>query len=219
MLRPSRINPKLSAYNQVWGNFDYNKTPLAPPRCKVVVHESAEKRDSIGYHGKEGFYCGWSPNHYQNVNCWIKETGGMRDSATVEFFPKYVQMPKTSSKDRLAAVLEDLVEIVKHKKHPARPSLQLGTETNDAIRQLEEIFAPPKQDTDESSRVLDTATDKRMAPHAEPRVDTTIYPTGTIVMKKFGKGIHRGEVKRYDEDRKYYWIDYDNGNSEEMTQK
>ena len=139
--------------------------------------------------------------------------------ATVEFFPKYVQIPKTSSKERLAAVLEDLVEIVKHKKHPARPSLQLGTETNDAIRQLEEIFAAPKQDTDESPRVLDTATDKRMAPHAEPRVDTTIYPTGTIIMKKFGKGIHRGEVKRYDKDRKYYWIDYNNGDSEEMTQK
>ena len=24
MLWPSRINPKLSAYNQIWGNFDYN---------------------------------------------------------------------------------------------------------------------------------------------------------------------------------------------------
>ena len=43
----------------------------------------------------------------------------MRDLATVEFFPKYVQMPETSSKDRFAAVLEDLVEIIKHKKHPA----------------------------------------------------------------------------------------------------
>ena len=83
ILRPSQINPKLSAYNQVWGNFDFNKTPLAPPGCKVVVHESADKRDSFGYHGKEGFYYGWSPNHYRNVNCWIKETGGMRDLATV----------------------------------------------------------------------------------------------------------------------------------------
>lgn len=117
----------------------------------------------------------------------------MRDSVTADFSPKYIQMPKTSPKDRLAAVLEDLVEILKRKKHPARPLLQLGTKTNDAIRQLEEIFAPPKQDTDKSSRVLDTATNKRMASHAEPRVDTnstkepTIYPTGTIVMKNLEK--------------------------------
>ena len=31
LLRPSRINPKLSAYEFLNGIFDYNKTPLAPP--------------------------------------------------------------------------------------------------------------------------------------------------------------------------------------------
>ena len=30
MLRRSRINPKLSAYTQTFGMFDYNRTPLAP---------------------------------------------------------------------------------------------------------------------------------------------------------------------------------------------
>ena len=30
MLRTSIINPKLSSYMQLWGNFDFNKTPLAP---------------------------------------------------------------------------------------------------------------------------------------------------------------------------------------------
>ena len=72
-------------------------------------------------------------------------------------------------------------------------------------------------------------SDKRVDPHAETRVmqkkpeAPTLYPVGTIVMKKFGKGrlraIHCGKVKRYDEDRKYYWIDYDNGDLEEMTHK
>ena len=37
-------------------------------------------------------------------------------------------------------------------------------------------------------------------------------------MKKIGEGIHQGKAKRYDEDRKYYWNDYDNGDSEEMNQ-
>ena len=31
MLRGSRINTKLSAYQQIWDDFDYNKTTLAPP--------------------------------------------------------------------------------------------------------------------------------------------------------------------------------------------
>ena len=31
MCQPFHINWKLSAHQQVWGNFDFNKTPLAPP--------------------------------------------------------------------------------------------------------------------------------------------------------------------------------------------
>jgi hypothetical protein len=39
MLRMSRLNPKLSAYAQVNGEFDYNTTPMAPPSIKVLIHE------------------------------------------------------------------------------------------------------------------------------------------------------------------------------------
>ena len=39
LLRGSRMNPKLSAYAQNEGEFDYNRTPLAPPGIRVVVHE------------------------------------------------------------------------------------------------------------------------------------------------------------------------------------
>ena len=38
LLYPSRINPKLSAYDQVFGAFDYQKTPLPPPGMKVLTH-------------------------------------------------------------------------------------------------------------------------------------------------------------------------------------
>ena len=41
-------------------------------------------------------------------------------------FQKLVQMPKTSSEDRLAAVLEDLKEVLKH-PHPKTPFLDKGT--------------------------------------------------------------------------------------------
>ena len=41
MLRPS-INPVKSAYNELWGNFDFNKTPLEPPGCLVVAHKRAQ---------------------------------------------------------------------------------------------------------------------------------------------------------------------------------
>ena len=44
LLRNSRINPRLSAYASLFGNFDFNKTPLAPPGTKVVIHSKPENR-------------------------------------------------------------------------------------------------------------------------------------------------------------------------------
>ena len=138
-------------------------------------------------------------------------------------------MPKTSSEDRLAATLEDLSEILKNPQFK-KSFLQQGPETNDAIRKITEIFHPAKSDAVASPRVIEPATTKRTDEHVVPRrVDeepskiasdqieqNTI---GTIVRKKFGNGIYYGKVKRYDKEQKYYWIDYDNGDSEEMTHK
>ena len=41
LLRPSWLNPKLSAYQQMHGTFDYNQTPLPPPLisiCSVFLY-------------------------------------------------------------------------------------------------------------------------------------------------------------------------------------
>ncbi len=49
--------------------------------------------------------------------------------------------------------------------------------------------------------------------------ETPQHPIGTIVRKKFRKGIHQGEVKQYNSDTEWYWIDYDNSDSEEMSHR
>ena len=38
LLRPSKMNPKLSAYAQLFGTFEYNKNPLAPPGCGAIAY-------------------------------------------------------------------------------------------------------------------------------------------------------------------------------------
>jgi hypothetical protein len=77
MCRPSRINPKLLAYQQVWGNFDFNKTPLAPPGCKVVVHDRPMERGAWACHGVVGYYIGPAMKHYRNYNSYIPATKGI----------------------------------------------------------------------------------------------------------------------------------------------
>ena len=41
MLRTSRINPKLSAYATLEGQFNFNQTPLAPPGTRALAFVSS----------------------------------------------------------------------------------------------------------------------------------------------------------------------------------
>jgi hypothetical protein len=61
LMRPSNVNPKLSAYELLNGVFDYNRTPLAPPGTKVIVHTPTDKRKTWQTHGVEGWYIGMAP--------------------------------------------------------------------------------------------------------------------------------------------------------------
>jgi len=59
MLRRLRINPKLSAYTQLFGMFDYNQTPLAPLGTKAFAHERPNQRCTHADHGKNSL-CHWT---------------------------------------------------------------------------------------------------------------------------------------------------------------
>jgi hypothetical protein len=64
MLRRSRINPQLSAQAQINGAFDFNRTPLAPPGTKVLIHEKPSTRGTWAPPAIEGWYLGPSQRHY-----------------------------------------------------------------------------------------------------------------------------------------------------------
>ena len=87
LLRRSRINPRLSAEAQLNGEFDYNRTPMAPPGTKVLIHETPQQRRTWDLHGKEGWYIGTSPLHYRCYHIYIPETQGERITKTVQFSP------------------------------------------------------------------------------------------------------------------------------------
>ena len=58
VLRPSRLNPKLSAYAQLEVAFDFTRTPLAPPGTRAIVHEKPTQRRTWAPHGVDGWYIG-----------------------------------------------------------------------------------------------------------------------------------------------------------------
>ena len=54
LLRPSRLNPRLSAEAQLNGDFDFNRIPLAPPGTQVIVHKTPNNRRTWAPHGVDG---------------------------------------------------------------------------------------------------------------------------------------------------------------------
>ena len=80
LLRASRVQPKLSAYAMIHGVFDYNQTPLAPPGCKIAIHDRAGEPRTWAEHASRGFYVGPALDHYRNYRCNIPQTKATRVS-------------------------------------------------------------------------------------------------------------------------------------------
>ena len=115
LLRISRVNQQLSAHAILFGNFDFNKTPLAPPGTKVLIHSKPKDRNSWGFHGRKGWYTTPSPEHYRCVKCFIPETHRTVDTDTVDFFPHKVPSPEIISTDFLEKAALDILTILHHK--------------------------------------------------------------------------------------------------------
>ena len=113
LMRGSRLNPKLSAYAQLHGPYDSNRTPIAPPGTKVIVHVKPDDRETWAPHGVDGWYVGPALDSYRCYICWIIDTRRECISDTLEWFPTKVTMPLASSLDLVIAAAHDLVAALK----------------------------------------------------------------------------------------------------------
>jgi hypothetical protein len=183
LLRASRLNPRLSAHEQLNGTFDFNRTPLAPLGTRVVLHEKPAQRRSWDPHGQDGWYIGHAPEHYRCYQVYVTKTAGTRISDTVEFFPRATSMPRTSSADAATFAAQALVEALAHPA-PAAPFALLGDLQQQALQKLAAIFnqavnpSSPAPPASPSPRV--DSPSQRVHPSPPPRVPTAHthrYPT------------------------------------------
>jgi hypothetical protein len=140
LLRPSRLNPRMSAEAMMNGPFDFNRTPIAPLGTKVLVHEKPAVRGTWAPHAIDGWYVGPARQHYRCYTVYIPSTKGTRHSETVEFFPYQLTMPVTSSSELAIKAAEDLTHILRNPA-PASPFHKFGTETSIALAKLADIFS------------------------------------------------------------------------------
>ena len=188
LLRSSHINPKLSAQALIHGSFDFNRTPLAPPGTKVLIHTKPNTRETWAPHGAEGWYLGPAMNHYRCYRVYANETRAERIADTLAWFPSEIKMPSASSTDAAIAAAHDLITALQN-PHPASALSPLADNEHAALQQLAEIFRnrtdpstipvppgfeplPPVPDT-----TSNTATEPRVVPTNPPTyIQSTINP-------------------------------------------
>jgi hypothetical protein len=186
MIRRSRINPRLSAHTQIFGVFDYNRTPLAPIGTRTVVHEPTTQQGHTTFsdHGVIGWTIGPVLDHYQHWEFFIPKTRGTRVSDTAVFLPEKYSMPTTASADRASAALEELTEALKNPA-AAKPFLNIGNKLNAAIEALTEILSIKRGTTTPNSGVSPPRVSEQRTVQT-PRVNTaqagspTVNPTQAV---------------------------------------
>jgi hypothetical protein len=139
MLRTSRINPKLSASTHLDGQYDYNRSPMAPPGTRIIAHETPSRRRTWAPHGQDGWYIGPALEHYRCYTVYINKTRGERIVETVNFFPEKFKLPFLSTQELATQAAKELTHALLHPQ-PSGPFFKVGNEQTLALKRLADIF-------------------------------------------------------------------------------
>jgi hypothetical protein len=178
-MRGSRINPKLSAWAQVHGNFDYNRTPIAPPGMHVLVHEKPDKRGSWAPHAIDAWYIGPALESYRCYNVRIWDTCSERINDTVGWIPNNIHGPSITANDVIAASLADIKKALTTPDINA-PLIPLEPSHADDLNTIADILLRrPQKDKvfDDDDITWPTSNrSKHSMPHAPPSPSSVIIP-------------------------------------------
>ena len=141
LLCPSQLNPKLSAYAQLEGTFDFTRTLLAPPGTCVIVHEKPTQRRTWAPHGVDAWYIGPAMDHHQCYRVWIPSTHAEHIVDTIQFFPTILRTPNLSHHDATLQAARELTHALQNLNN-ANPLSQLSDDQLRALHQLSTLFPP-----------------------------------------------------------------------------
>ena len=108
MVRRPKLNPGISAYEQVDGIQIFEQTPLALLGCKVQIHENPHKQLTYSPHSVDGWYLGPAVHHYRCYTCYNIDTGGGTTPYTIAFFPVFMKIINYSKTDMAIHVAADI---------------------------------------------------------------------------------------------------------------
>jgi hypothetical protein len=170
MLRFSCCNPKMSANQEVYGAFDFNKTPLALLGTKALIYDDPTSRALWAPHATDSYYVGPAPNHYWCLQFYIPATRRFRFSDTWRLYLTHCQIPIASQHDLSILAATDLLTAL---GGTLSTSATAKAKHVNAIRQLTSILTnQPATRMDEPAQRVDGPA-PRVVESPPPRVATT----------------------------------------------
>jgi hypothetical protein len=176
LLRGSRINPKLSAWEQINGRFDYNRTPFAPPGIKVLIHEAPEQRGTWSDHAVEGWYVGPALDHYRLHTVYVDKTRSERTAGTLTWMPERIAMPVATPADMILAAVTDLKNALQMPKQGTIVPHLLPTVT-EKLQELSNLMTNEDNRAGNDPRQDEQAEQTQEEPQPEPPIATPLLPT------------------------------------------
>jgi len=164
LMRASRINPNISAYEALNGPYNWDRYPLAPPGCKAIIYEAPAMRGSWASRGTDAWYLGPSADHYRCNIYYVPETRAYRISGSAELFPQHCQVPNLSKNAHLKALTEEL-EMTTSQVAQTHKRRALIKALGKAIKTILHPTAADEQRVDNNIQVMETQRENEdMAP-------------------------------------------------------
>jgi hypothetical protein len=108
MMQTSCINPTKLVYKALYGPKDWNRNPLAPLGCKVVVYDDGDTRGLWALQGVDGWYLDPLIDHYQCDIYYIPETRKYHISGSTKLIPQHCQLSNMTLHQHFCALMDEL---------------------------------------------------------------------------------------------------------------
>jgi hypothetical protein len=138
------IKKQSPAATHIFGQYDFNRAPMAPPGTRIIAHETPNRRLTWAPHEQDGWYIVPALEHYRCYTVYITRTRGDRIVRTVDFFPEKFTLPFPSAQDLATQAAADLTRALLHPQ-PAGPFCKVGDEHTKALKCLADIFEGAKR--------------------------------------------------------------------------
>ncbi len=106
LLCRATLNPRICAWKFFHGPFDFNKMPLGPVGCPVLIHTQPATQQSWDFHTKPDFYIGLALDSYCCFKLVKTDTKSQIILDTTKFCHSYLSVPVPSAKDKIIHSLQ-----------------------------------------------------------------------------------------------------------------